>query len=46
MSVALLGSVLGGGLGFIFGVAHGGMPRQNDFGLMVLAVNHSPSGQP
>ena len=39
MSVALLGSVLGGGLGFIFGVVMARMLRQNDFGLMVLAVN-------
>jgi O-antigen/teichoic acid export membrane protein len=39
MSVALLGSVLGGGLGFIFGVVMARLLRQNDFGLLVLAVN-------
>jgi O-antigen/teichoic acid export membrane protein len=39
MSVALLGSVLGGGLGFIFGVVMARMLLQDDFGLLVLAVN-------
>lgn len=39
MSVALLGSVLGGGLGFIFGVVMARMLAQHDFGLIVLAVN-------
>jgi O-antigen/teichoic acid export membrane protein len=39
MSVALLGSVLGGGLGFIFGVVMARLLIQRDFGLLVLAVN-------
>lgn len=39
MSVALLGSVVGGGLGFVFGVLIARMLDQHDFGLMVLAVN-------
>jgi len=39
MSVALLGSVLGGGLGFVFGVVMARLLLQHDFGLMVLAVN-------
>jgi O-antigen/teichoic acid export membrane protein len=39
MSVALLGSVVGGGLGFIFGVVMARLLTQHDFGLLVLAVN-------
>lgn len=39
MSVALLGSVVGGGLGFIFLVAMARLIDQRDFGLLVLAVN-------
>jgi O-antigen/teichoic acid export membrane protein len=39
MSVALLGSVLGGGLGFLFLVAMARLVNQHDFGLLVLAVN-------
>jgi O-antigen/teichoic acid export membrane protein len=39
MSVALLGSVLGGGLGFVFGVVMARMLDQGDFGLLVLAAN-------
>lgn len=39
MSVALLGSVLGGGLGFVFLVAMARLVNQHDFGLLVLAVN-------
>jgi O-antigen/teichoic acid export membrane protein len=39
MSVALLGSVVGGGLGFVFLVAMARLTNQHDFGLLVLAVN-------
>jgi O-antigen/teichoic acid export membrane protein len=39
MSVALLGSVLGGGLGFIYAVAMARLLSQHDFGLLILAVN-------
>src|SRR5438094_10528860 len=39
MSVALLGSVVGGGLGFVFGVVMARLLVQRDFGLLVLAVN-------
>jgi O-antigen/teichoic acid export membrane protein len=39
MSVALLGSVLGGGLGFVYFVVMARMLEQHDFGLLVLAVN-------
>jgi O-antigen/teichoic acid export membrane protein len=39
MSVALLGSVLGGGLGFLFLVAMARLVNQHNFGLLVLAVN-------
>jgi O-antigen/teichoic acid export membrane protein len=44
MSVALLGSVFGGGLGFIFGVVMARLLLQNDFGLLVLAVNLLTAG--
>jgi O-antigen/teichoic acid export membrane protein len=39
MSVALLGSVVGGGLGFVFLVVMARLISQHDFGLLVLAVN-------
>jgi O-antigen/teichoic acid export membrane protein len=39
MSVALLGALLGGGLGFLFLVLMARMLGQSDFGLLVLAVN-------
>ena len=39
MSVALLGSVVGGGLGFLFGVVMARMLAQSDFGLLILALN-------
>jgi len=39
MSVALLGSVLGGGLGFVFLVVMARELEQSEFGLLVLAVN-------
>jgi O-antigen/teichoic acid export membrane protein len=39
MSVALLGSVLGGGLGFVYGVVMARLLDQGDFGLLILAVN-------
>jgi O-antigen/teichoic acid export membrane protein len=39
MSVALLGSVVGGGLGFVFLVTMARLVDQRDFGLLVLAVN-------
>jgi O-antigen/teichoic acid export membrane protein len=44
MSVALLGSVLGGGLGFVFGVVMARLLVQGDFGLLVLAVNLLTAG--
>jgi O-antigen/teichoic acid export membrane protein len=44
MSVALLGSVVGGGLGFVFGVVMAHMLDQGDFGLLVLAVNLLTAG--
>jgi O-antigen/teichoic acid export membrane protein len=44
MSVALLGSVLGGGLGFVFGVAMARGLDQKDFGLLILAVNLLTAG--
>jgi O-antigen/teichoic acid export membrane protein len=44
MSVALLGSVVGGGLGFIFGVVMARLLDQADFGLLVLAVNLLTAG--
>jgi O-antigen/teichoic acid export membrane protein len=39
MSVALVGSVFGGGLGFVFGVVMARLLHQRDFGLLILAVN-------
>lgn len=39
MAVALLGSLLGGGLGFLFLVVFGRTLPQAEFGLLVLAVN-------
>ena len=39
MAVALLGSVLGGGLGFAYAVAMARLLSQHDFGLLILAVN-------
>lgn len=39
MSVALLGSALGGGLGFVFLVVMARLLEQREFGLLVLAVN-------
>jgi O-antigen/teichoic acid export membrane protein len=44
MSVALLGSVLGGGLGFAFGVVMARLLDQSDFGLLVLAVTLLSTG--
>jgi O-antigen/teichoic acid export membrane protein len=44
MSVALLGSLLGGGLGFVFGVVMTRLLDQGDFGLLVLAVNMLTAG--
>jgi O-antigen/teichoic acid export membrane protein len=44
MSVALLGSVVGGGLGFIFGVVMAHLLDQGDFGLLVLALNLLTAG--
>jgi O-antigen/teichoic acid export membrane protein len=44
MSVALLGSVLGGGLGFVFGVAMARGLDQQEFGLLILAVNLLTAG--
>jgi O-antigen/teichoic acid export membrane protein len=44
MSVALVGSVVGGGLGFVFGVAMARLLHQRDFGLLVLAVNLLTAG--
>lgn len=38
MSVALLGSLLGGGLGFVFSVVMARLLPQADFGLLVLAL--------
>lgn len=38
-SVALLGSLLGGGLGFVFSVLMAHLLEQSDFGLLVLALN-------
>lgn len=39
MSVALLGSVLGGGLGFLFLVVMARLLEQEDFGLLVVAIS-------
>ena len=39
MSVALLGSVFGGGLGFAFGIVMARLLHQVQFGLLILAVN-------
>jgi O-antigen/teichoic acid export membrane protein len=39
MSVALVASVVGGGLGFLFLVVMARMLDQGDFGLLVLAIN-------
>ena len=44
MSVALVGSVLGGGLGFVFGVVMARLLDQDDFGLLVLAVSLLSTG--
>jgi O-antigen/teichoic acid export membrane protein len=44
MSVALLGSVFGGGLGFVFGVVMAHLLHQRDFGLLILAVNLLTAG--
>jgi O-antigen/teichoic acid export membrane protein len=44
MSVALLGSVLGGGLGFVFAVAMARLLSQHEFGLLILAVNLLTAG--
>jgi O-antigen/teichoic acid export membrane protein len=44
MSVALLGSVLGGGLGFVFAVAMARLLSQREFGLLILAINLLTAG--
>ncbi|MHB8471133.1 MAG: oligosaccharide flippase family protein [Gaiellaceae bacterium] len=44
MAVAMLGSVVGGGLGFVFLVVMGHELRQAEFGLFVLALNLVTSG--
>ena len=43
-TVALLGSILGGGLGFVFLVVMARLMDQHDFGLLVLAVNFLLAG--
>jgi O-antigen/teichoic acid export membrane protein len=44
MSVALVGSVFGGGLGFVFGVVMARLLHQREFGLLFLAVNLLTAG--
>src|SRR5687768_8696372 len=44
MTVGLLGSVLGGGLGFVFSVVMARLLDQHEFGLFVLVLNFVLAG--